>query len=373
MKLSQHGLGRYLDPISPREERRNAAGQLQWILDSWQWVAAAMHDPETAPPSWAHLPALSRVSVSSVTLWRPFRDWIASRPWAEQIKPFNFLLVADVDPFGYPPGVDPTRFRLIAPYSDNPEEWTSLEWRNLYDPGGKTYRITTDRNAPAELDLVIVKSYQHVLHEYRLHPEQKFHGPDAQLCRRLTRGVLQRRPVDLLAAPRLIGKEANRLDDVQVGLVGDLGEVLGEYSDPNVDPLHQLALPVLRDLSGRELARRARADRRTIDRIRAGQQPHAPLHTRLLELAAEHGRQGLTRNHPPEHVTSLTATPALVLLAAWQARQPQRGSGEGPRPAVDRGPPPPTATTQALPRPTQQEDHAQPAVEHHPTPRDLTA
>ncbi len=29
VKISQHGLGRYLDPISPREERRNAAGPLQ--------------------------------------------------------------------------------------------------------------------------------------------------------------------------------------------------------------------------------------------------------------------------------------------------------------------------------------------------------
>ncbi len=48
---------------------------------------------------------------------------------AEQIKPFNFLLVADVDPFGYPP-IAPQRFRLIAAYSSNPDEWEQLEWRN---------------------------------------------------------------------------------------------------------------------------------------------------------------------------------------------------------------------------------------------------
>ncbi len=169
-----------------------------------------MHNPHANSPAWAALPALSRVSVSSVALWNPFRDWNASRPWAEQIKPFNFLLVADIDPFGYPPGVDPTRFRLIAPYTNNPE-WALLEWRNLYDPDGRTYRITTDRNAPAEPDLVIAKSYQHVLREYRLHPEHKFHGPDCQQCQRLTRGVLQRRPIHLLGTPRLIGKEANEL------------------------------------------------------------------------------------------------------------------------------------------------------------------
>lgn len=322
VKLSQHGLGRYLDPISPREERRNNVGQLQWILDAWQWVAAAMRNPHTDPPPWANLPALSRVSVSSITLWKPFRQWNAKRPWPEQIKPFNFLLVADLDPFGYPPGVDPHHFRLIAPYTDNPEEWTSLEWRNLYDPDGRTYRITTDPNAPAEPDLAVVKSYQQVLREYRLHPERKFQAPSGKPCRRVTRGLLQRRPVHLAGPIRHIGKEANKLDDVQAGLHSELDEVLTEYNDPNTDVLHRLALPALHHLSGRELARRVHTDRRTIDRIRAGQKPRPDLHARLLELASDHARQGLTQHEPPEQVASLLAAPPLVLLAIWQARHP---------------------------------------------------
>jgi hypothetical protein len=43
-------------------------------------------------------------------------------------------MVVTIDPFGYPPRVDPAKFRLVAAYSDDPDRWTSLEWRNIYDP-----------------------------------------------------------------------------------------------------------------------------------------------------------------------------------------------------------------------------------------------
>lgn len=284
VKISQHGLGRYLDPVQPGRDRRNDKGQLTWILEAWQWVALAMGDPHAPMPDWANQPAVSRISVSSTTLWSPFRRWNRRRSWAGQIKPFNFLLVADVDPFGYPPGVDPQRFRLIAPYSSDPDDWQHLEWRNLYDPDGPTYRITTDRQAPPEPDLVIVKDYATVLRNYRLHPEHKFHGPDGRPCRRSTRGVLRRRPVAVLET-RHIGKEANNLDDVRAGLHGDLSDVVNEYPDPGHDPLHALVLPVLAGYSGRRLADLLETDRRTIDRIRAGGTPRRALRARIIDLA----------------------------------------------------------------------------------------
>ncbi len=148
LKRSQHGLGAYLDPLTPREDRRDADGNPVWVDDTWRWILTAHQDPDAPLPGWADRPALSRITVSSPQLWAPFRRWNQGRPWAEQIKPFNFLLVAILDPFGYPPGADPARFRLIGPYTDNPEEWATLPWRNLYDPDGPTYRITTDRALP---------------------------------------------------------------------------------------------------------------------------------------------------------------------------------------------------------------------------------
>ncbi|HEX2809223.1 MAG TPA: hypothetical protein VHN80_23915, partial [Kineosporiaceae bacterium] len=314
-KVSQHGLGRYLDPVTPREDRRDDKGQLVWVLAAWQWIAAAMQDPHTPLPDWAHLPAVSRISVSSITLWRPFRSWNRGKPWADQVKPFNFLLVADVDPFGFPPGADPARFRLIAPYTDKPDEWDGLEWRNLYDPDGPTYRITTDRDAPAEPDLAIVKSYGQVLREYRLHPEHKFSGPDGEACGRLTRGLLRRRPVRVLDV-RYIGKEANRLDDVQAGLVGQLGEVLNEYDDPNDSWVHRLVLPVLAGYSGRQLATLLGTDRRTIDRIRAGQKPRPGLRDALLHLAVQQATDDLCANGTLPRDEARRMTPATI-LTCW--------------------------------------------------------
>lgn len=320
LKRSQHGLGRYLDPLSPKEVRRDEHGNPLWIDETWQWILDAHHNPDTPLPSWAGLPALSRVTVSSPALLRPFARWNRDRVWREQMKPSNFLLVATVIPFGHPPGTDPARFRLIAPYTSNPDEWPGLKWHNMYDPGGPSYHITTEWTIEAESNSAIVQSYADVLRGYRLHPEQKFYAPDGRPCGRLTQGVLQRRPVHLTGQPALIGKEANRLDDVQAGLVGSLGEVLTEYIQPTADTIHRLALPVLDRFTGRHLAGLAGADRRTIDRIRRGQRPHPGLTSQLLHLAIEIARADLEAagylDEPLDHVS-----PA-ALLTAWRQLQP---------------------------------------------------
>jgi hypothetical protein len=181
-------------------------------------------------------------------------------------NPFSFLMVATIDPFGYPPGADPIKFRLVAPYNDDPDIWANLEWRSIYDPDGPSYRITTDRTAPPEPDFAAVKSYADVLREYRVHPEYKFNGPDGQHCRRNTRGLLQRRRVDLACPPRLIGKEANNIDEVKAGRYVQLDEIITEYHDPAKDHFHRDVMSRLDHLSGRELARLTDVDRRTVDR-----------------------------------------------------------------------------------------------------------
>ncbi len=80
--------------------------------------------------------------ISSPLLRRPFTTWNRGKPWDEQIKPFNLLLVATLDPFGLPEHATAERCRLIAPYTRNSQEWTRLRWRNMYQPSGPTYRIT---------------------------------------------------------------------------------------------------------------------------------------------------------------------------------------------------------------------------------------
>jgi hypothetical protein len=196
-------------------------------------------------------------------------------------------MVPTIDQFGYPHGVNQNEFRLIAAYNDNPNTWTSLEWRNIYDPNGPSYRITTDRMAAPAPDLAVVKSYADILSEYRVHPEYKFNGADGQPCRRNTRGLLQRRPVDLVGPVRLIGKEANNIDEAQAGRYAQLDEITTEYRDPADDHFRQHVMPLLDHLSGRELADLVGADRRTIDRIRSGQMPRRSLREALERLASQ--------------------------------------------------------------------------------------
>jgi hypothetical protein len=53
-----------------------------------------------------------------------------------------------------------------------------------------------------------------------------------------------------------IGKESNRLEDIEVGLVQELGEVQSEYDDYYRRVFVPLVLPVLREMGVRDTARR---------------------------------------------------------------------------------------------------------------------
>jgi hypothetical protein len=318
LKRSLHGLGRLLDPRSPDEPRRDRDGNPIWIDEAWQWILDADRDPDAPLPDWAQLPAMSRITVSSTNLWRPFARHNRRRGWAEQIKPFNFLLVPTIDPFGYPPGADPARFRLIGPYESDPRRWTQRRWRNLYDQDRNLYRITTDANQPAAPDLVLVRSYRDVLAEYRGHPEHKFDAPDGGRVRPDTRGELQRRTVRSDGRLHLIGKEANKIDDVQSGVIADPDEVITDYSTgtPSAAWLRDYVLPVLARYPGRQLAALVGANRRSIDRIRRGAQPRPALAAALTQLAARVAADDL-------HLPTRDRRNVAPLLAAWRSQYPR--------------------------------------------------
>ena len=100
------------------------------------------------------------------------------RPYAEQIKPFNFLLTCQVASFGQPSDVDPEHFQLIAPWEPDSRRWVGLEWFNKYSPEGESYGIDP-KASPGTAGVAKVTSYGDVLSEYRVHPEPK------KLCRRI--------------------------------------------------------------------------------------------------------------------------------------------------------------------------------------------
>lgn len=158
--------------------------------------------------------------MSSPAVARALAGLNAGKPYSAQIKPFNFLLSCHVAPFGHPPGTDPAPFHLIAPFESDPRRWLAMEWTDQYT--GKQYRIATGNEAGP--GMVRVKTYGDVLAEYEHHPEPKAADAHGATCTRRTVGLLRRRRIQIEGI-RYIGKESNKLEDVQAGLVHDPGEV----------------------------------------------------------------------------------------------------------------------------------------------------
>src|SRR5205085_2640066 len=130
--------------------------------------------------------------------------------YREGIKPFSFLLSAQIARFGHPAGADPTKFHLVARYERDSRKWLTTEWTDIHS--GVTYPVTTGSYPHA--DFARVKSFGDILAEFRTHPEPKSAGPNGEECDRTTVGLLRRRHVQM-ARIVLLGKESNKIDDVK--------------------------------------------------------------------------------------------------------------------------------------------------------------
>jgi hypothetical protein len=273
-KCSEHGLGHLLNPTDPSDENR------AWIDRVWEGIVS-----DAAPagdPAWQDRPAVSPITASTPTLLRPFATYNEGRPHRDQIKPFSFLISVQVAPFGLPEGLDPARFHLVAPYCADPDAWEQMEWTDVYS--GRVFKITT-RDWAAGRGVVRVKSYREVLMAHRVHPESKSLAHDGQPCGRATRGVLSRRPVQLDSL-HYIGKESNRLEDVQAGTVHELGDVLTEYRDPERDPFDLYVRPVMADMRRSVLANAAGIHPRKVAAIRNGHAQPRPMHRAAVVASA---------------------------------------------------------------------------------------
>ena len=111
-KFSEHGLGHLLNPLNPSDESTD------WIKAMWEIIDNEAQGFPIQRPEWFGLPAVGRETASSPTLVQRLTPKKRTRlPYADRIKPMNFLLTAHVAPFGHPQGVDPKEFRLIAPFN----------------------------------------------------------------------------------------------------------------------------------------------------------------------------------------------------------------------------------------------------------------
>jgi hypothetical protein len=219
---------------------------------------------------------------------KSFEALNAGKPYAQQIKPFNFLLTAHVIPFGHPEGVDPEKFHLITPYDSDPSKWLQKEWIDQHSK--KRFRITTQGHCGSRRT-ARVKTYGDVITEYEFHPEAKCADAFGNICDRQTVGLLQRRHIQIDLV-KCIGKESNSLESIDEGLEHSERNVYTEYSDPRrtewiikIQPaLKKAKLAVLVKACGKRLSRRA------IIELRANRKkPHAKTRLLLTEILKKLG------------------------------------------------------------------------------------
>jgi hypothetical protein len=136
--------------------------------------------------------------------------------------------------------------------------------------------------------LVAVKTYHDTILDYATHPEPKSAGADGKPCDRSTIGLLARRPV-IPTIVRHIGKESNRLEEAQLGLLEDSDEALNRYSDAKLSVFRELAVPILLQLGVRETARRAKLGLGSVSAGLSGRSvPRPSAIARYLDVAADH-------------------------------------------------------------------------------------
>jgi hypothetical protein len=219
----EHGLGLYHNPTDIESTDR------KWMRQLWQHIVSQAHGIDAKPPEWIGQPALTQSAVTSPDLMRCFNDYNDGKNYRNRVKPFNFMLLVSEQRL-LPALSEGVPKRFVTGYSRNPADWNTADWYNLHNP----------LNPPIKLSQIRVKTFRDVLMEYVRHPETKFLGTDGKPCNMHSTGLLSRRTVRV-SAFKHIGKESNRLEEMQDGMIDSWDEVITDYGAPaSVDPARHI-------------------------------------------------------------------------------------------------------------------------------------
>ena len=270
---------------------------------------------------------MSRITVSTPEIWRSFKLHGEDRPYQDRVKPANFVLSAQVAALGHPVGVDPPHFHPLAPFSTDPRGWLELPWVDKYS--GRPLRLGI--GSPQPPDVTQVVTYGEVIRRFVVHPEPKSADIDGNPCGRTTVGYLRRRHIRV-GPLTYIGKESNRLDDVEHGLIHDLAEVRAHYSDPATDPWVTDVLPVLHRIPAERLARTVRCTARTVKSLRNRHtKPSRRLRPRFIRAARDWARRVVARQSTDparrRDARRLLKSPILQELEQGRGRRKPRKVG----------------------------------------------
>lgn len=262
-RWSEHGLGHLLNPTDP------TADDPSWTGQAWLGFVRRSMGLKSERLGFENRVAVGRITVSSPAVQRPLQSFNADKAYAQQIKPFNFILSCHVKALGHPVGVDPERFHLIAPFNTDARQWERLRWIDQYS--ARPYNVTTTY-AHGMRSTARVKSYADVLREYEFHAESKCADSTGAASGKQTVGLLRRRHISIEQI-RYIGKESNSLEEVEVGAAVTRQSPYTEYPDARRDEWTAI-LAKLKDMPMKRLQMESGMSRAALQAIRAGRRPH---------------------------------------------------------------------------------------------------
>jgi len=206
LKRSEHGLGHLLPPNRPSL----GASKQDWLDQWWEHLLHLELGVEDHPePVWFDEPAVGRLTVTSQRDIKSFATYNADKSYAEQVKPWNFLVVAHPAPYERATGLK----TLIGPFERDPIKRRAGLWLDRDNPTEPPRHIYTAQTPVQQPRRTAVLSYRDYFNQYRQHAEAKAIDPtDSKRCHPWTRGQLQPWHVTSTEQVR-VGKESNRLTD----------------------------------------------------------------------------------------------------------------------------------------------------------------
>lgn len=291
-KASAHGLGHMLPPYSDADAPKSIPlpslelseiGVDRWQYDLWYKIIEAELDGHCAEVDFSYHPALNHPAASRYGATTPdllgwFKRANENLSYADQVKPFNFLLCFQAAAtlgqmeILYEPST-PKRGR--KPKKELPKPVA------LYDKDiRRASRNTFDRITGKPVSPEALKTYRQALAQYHLSREMKFLNGDY-----LDKGLTLRRHIQASAIFH-IGKEANKWEEQYfTGTVEDTQIEYGESVDTTT--LDRRLRKMCENFGERETAKQLNEiSRTTLRRVKKGGFQSLSLATRRRLLRA---------------------------------------------------------------------------------------
>jgi hypothetical protein len=193
-----HGLGYFYPPKdSPQGWEHETP---QWIFEAWDWIMRGVLGLKRRKPPWFRLPVMMKLTLS--TPHHALKN-LAKGPLT---RPNNFMMIPQIQPFGYPQDVDPNKCTFITSFSSERDQWMRSKCINIHDAQSRVYELADEYDGRR----AVPKNFFMLLDSYQNHPEAKSLGPDGKPCEAETLGLLQRAHIVANWPPIYIGKESDK-------------------------------------------------------------------------------------------------------------------------------------------------------------------